>query len=300
MGRPGWHIECSVMSTDILKDIDIHSGGIDLIYPHHQSEILQCVAHSHSHSNLKTQDTPFAYFLHSGHLNINGEKMSKSLKNFTSVKEYLENVGTAQDLRMMFLMHKWHKSLDYSVETLKEATYTNKRIQEMIDHLKFIMKENMHNKQSSLSEDDENMVAIIKTLKQKIHDNLTNNFDTSAAIRHLLESINEMYKYLENQQVNIQITMSFYRYIVRITQVFGLSYEKNNDYDKNDDTFIKLAIDLREDIRKTVMETKKGMDGKTMIKLLSVLDNFRDVKLKDAGVLLQDRSGDKSTKYVLL
>mmetsp|Transcript_69668 Transcript_69668/g.150106 ORF Transcript_69668/g.150106 Transcript_69668/m.150106 type:complete len:132 (+) Transcript_69668:91-486(+) len=82
-GRPGWHIECSVMSNSVLGDsLDIHSGGIDLQFPHHENEIAQCEAH-----NLKKWVN---YFIHVGHLEIKGKKMSKSLKNFVQIEELLK------------------------------------------------------------------------------------------------------------------------------------------------------------------------------------------------------------------
>lgn len=99
-GRPGWHIECSVMASAILGErADIHSGGIDLKFPHHDNEIAQTEAYYDS-------DNWINYFLHSGHLTISGCKMSKSLKNFITIKEAL-NRNTARQLRIAFLLHAW-------------------------------------------------------------------------------------------------------------------------------------------------------------------------------------------------
>lgn len=95
-GRPGWHIECSVMSNSIFgKSLDIHSGGIDLKFPHHENEIAQCEAH-----NLENWVN---YFIHTGHLEIEGSKMSKSLKNFITIQELLKNYNW-QTIRMYFLL----------------------------------------------------------------------------------------------------------------------------------------------------------------------------------------------------
>jgi cysteinyl-tRNA synthetase len=102
MGRPGWHIECSAMASDILGDcMDIHSGGHDLQFPHHDNELAQAEAYFNSSQWVK-------YFFHSGHLSIDGLKMSKSLKNFITIKEALQKY-TSRQLRMLFVIHAWDK-----------------------------------------------------------------------------------------------------------------------------------------------------------------------------------------------
>ena len=109
-GRPGWHIECSTMCTETLGafadgPIDIHSGGIDLRFPHHDNEIAQSEAYLDHHQWVN-------YFLHTGHLNIDGQKMSKSIKNFIKISSALERYG-ARRLRLMFLSYKYNEPMDY-------------------------------------------------------------------------------------------------------------------------------------------------------------------------------------------
>ena len=114
-GRPGWHIECSVMASAILgESIDIHTGGVDLKFPHHDNELAQAEAYFDN-------DHWIRYFLHSGHLTIAGCKMSKSLKNFITIQEVLKTY-TARQLRLMFLLHSWPATLDYSPLTMELAT----------------------------------------------------------------------------------------------------------------------------------------------------------------------------------
>ncbi|MGH2760259.1 MAG: cysteine--tRNA ligase [Actinomycetota bacterium] len=112
-GRPGWHIECSVMSTRYLgQPFDIHGGGADLIFPHHENEIAQSEA---------AEGRPFARFwLHNGHLNIRGEKMSKSLKNYLRIEELLEDYPP-QVLRLFFSAAHYRSQMDYNPEALDEA-----------------------------------------------------------------------------------------------------------------------------------------------------------------------------------
>jgi cysteinyl-tRNA synthetase len=126
-GRPGWHIECSAMSTKYLgQPFDIHGGGRDLIFPHHENEIAQ------SEGAL---GRPLARFwLHNGFLNINQEKMSKSLGNFFTIREILEEFDAAA-LRHYFLASHYRSPMDFSKEGLSEAARATDRIYETIERL---------------------------------------------------------------------------------------------------------------------------------------------------------------------
>lgn len=113
-GRPGWHIECSTMASDVFGSMfDIHTGGVDLKFPHHDNELAQSEAAFDQAEWVK-------YFLHTGHLTISGCKMSKSLKNFISIKEALKK-NTPCQLRLAFLLHSWKDTLDYSSNTMEMA-----------------------------------------------------------------------------------------------------------------------------------------------------------------------------------
>lgn len=113
-GRPGWHIECSAMTHALFgSSLDLHSGGVDLKFPHHTNEIAQCEAHACGGALAGGARKPWVrHWVHTGHLNIEGLKMSKSLKNFVTVREFLEGhregrEGAAEDFRMFCLMHKY-------------------------------------------------------------------------------------------------------------------------------------------------------------------------------------------------
>ena len=111
-GRPGWHIECSVMASDILgSQMDIHSGGVDLAFPHHANELAQSEAyyceHGHEHNWVK-------YFMHMGHLSISGSKMSKSLKNFQTIRDALMSDYTPRAMRIVFLLGRWNDGVEIS------------------------------------------------------------------------------------------------------------------------------------------------------------------------------------------
>ena len=136
-GRPGWHIECSAMASDKLgSQIDIHSGGVDLAFPHHDNELAQSEAywdrgHKHSHQWVN-------YFMHMGHLSIQGSKMSKSLKNFTTVREALgRGDWTPRGLRIAFLMGGWKEGIEITDDLVKAGSAWEDKVNVSSNTLKF-------------------------------------------------------------------------------------------------------------------------------------------------------------------
>ena len=128
LGRPGWHIECSAMSLSHLgKEFDIHGGGIDLKFPHHESEILQTECHT-NHSPMSN------YWIHSGHLTIDKEKMSKSLDNFFLVKDVMKDYS-APVLRFYLLNGHYRSPIDFSDSNLKESTSAYRRLEGTFNRL---------------------------------------------------------------------------------------------------------------------------------------------------------------------
>ena len=120
-GRPGWHIECSVMASDILgSHMDIHSGGIDLAFPHHDNELAQSEAYycENGHEHIWVN-----YFMHMGHLSISGSKMSKSLKNFQTIQDALKTDFTPRGMRIVFLLSRWNQGIEVSpdMKTMAEV-----------------------------------------------------------------------------------------------------------------------------------------------------------------------------------
>ena len=133
-GRPGWHIECSVMASAICgENLDIHTGGVDLKFPHHDNELAQAEAYYDNSNWVK-------YFLHSGHLTISGCKMSKSLKNFITIQEALKK-HTSRQLRLVFLLHSWKDTLDYSDATMNMAIQYEKFLNEFFLNVKCSLRE---------------------------------------------------------------------------------------------------------------------------------------------------------------
>ncbi len=127
-GRPGWHIECSAMCNCLLgKTIDIHAGGVDLVFPHHQNEVAQSEAFS--------GQTFCNYWIHNGFVNINNEKMSKSLKNFKTLRDIAQTPFDARAFRYMVVSNQYRSQLNFTPDTLKAAQQSLKRIDKVIAKL---------------------------------------------------------------------------------------------------------------------------------------------------------------------
>ena len=128
-GRPGWHIECSAMASDkIGSQIDIHSGGIDLAFPHHDNELAQSEAFWTDKGHVQ-QHQWINYFIHLGHLSIAGSKMSKSLKNFTTIREALsKGAWNSRSLRIVFLHGNWKDGIEITESVVQEGTSWEEKI----------------------------------------------------------------------------------------------------------------------------------------------------------------------------
>jgi cysteinyl-tRNA synthetase len=128
-GRPGWHIECSAMASEVLgSQIDIHSGGIDLAFPHHDNELAQSEAFW-SGEGRKCERQWVNYFMHMGHLSIQGSKMSKSLKNFTTIREALSRGDwTPRGLRIVFLLGSWKDGIEITDDVVKAGAAWEEKV----------------------------------------------------------------------------------------------------------------------------------------------------------------------------
>lgn len=240
-GRPGWHIECSVMSfhalqakavlspnettaptPDSFNGIDVHAGGVDLKFPHHENEIAQ------SEAFLNTKQW-VNYWLHTGHLNIDGSKMSKSLKNFISIRGALEHY-TARQIRFCFLLHKYNATMDYSAHTMTEAIQTEKIFTEFFHNVKAILRK-LHpvSKQPQhVSQLEKDLLRALKTAEDQVYVALADDFDTPRALSILQELIRATNKHVETLQqqsdasISTVVLSSVARYITQMLKVFGL------------------------------------------------------------------------------
>ncbi len=177
-GRPGWHIECSVMSKKYLGDsIDIHAGGEDLIFPHHENEIAQSEA---------ANGVEFSkYWMHNGFLNIDNKKMSKSLGNFFTVREVSERYDL-QVLRFFMLSAHYRSPLNFSAELMEAAKNGLERILTAAEHLRHLLQ---NAPDVSLTEQEEALLKEGKTFEDKFRAAMEDDFNTADAISAVFELV---------------------------------------------------------------------------------------------------------------
>lgn len=291
-GRVGWHLECSVMSYHILgKSIDIHSGGIDLQYPHHNGEVIQSIAYE---NDMNSNDVPIKVFLHSGHVLVNGKKMSQSLGNFITIRDFLEKTGTARQLRVLFLLHTWNKPLDFTDDIINEAKMTDKRIFDFygnIDHILRTGKKTI----TKYSQEDKDFLEFTINVKQRIKSSLLKNIKTKNVMVVILETIVNIYKYAE-LDYNVTLISDMFEYIDNILRVFGLEFGKKNN-DVGADKFIDILVDFREDVRSVIKQHVKEIPKDASYGIFKILDDVRDVKLKNEGITIEDLGANKKNKW---
>ncbi|NLI74105.1 MAG: cysteine--tRNA ligase [Euryarchaeota archaeon] len=255
-GRPGWHIECSAMCNRYLSEtIDIHGGGNDLIFPHHEDEILQSEA-----ANGK----PLArYWIHHGMLQVDGAKMAKSTGNFFSVRDVL-NQHTGEEIRFYFLSAHYRGPQVYSPEALEEASASLRRLHNTYSELQAVMGHASGN-YDAIDEVDTFRKAFIKSMDDDLN--------SRAAISAMFELIREANKLLSDDRLSQQGAANIIEVMEEVDQVFGILPSEIQDIEDRSGEFIDLLVEVRNELR-----TRKMYD---------LADRIRD-GLKDRGVEIQD------------
>lgn len=212
-GRPGWHIECSVMATKHLGDtIDIHGGGQDLEFPHHENEIAQ--------SEAKT-GKPFAnYWMHNGYVTIgeDDQKMSKSLGNFVTVHDLVQVVDP-QVLRFFLATTQYRRPIRYSQTTLQEATTNLQRLKNTVENVIFRQKKAV----SQLANDQEKLAELAQLEEQFITE-MDDDFNAANGITVTYELAKWMNIYLEQTSVSTVVLAQGYKQLTKWLAVFGIEF----------------------------------------------------------------------------
>ncbi|UNI18620.1 Cysteine--tRNA ligase [Purpureocillium takamizusanense] len=235
-GRPGWHIECSVMASDVLGSrMDIHSGGIDLAFPHHDNELAQSEAYFCEHA--KGEHTWVNYFLHMGHLSISGSKMSKSLKNFQTIQDALSTDYTARSMRIVFLMGKWNDGVEISPDMRAQADNWESTVSNFFTNTKsWLAEAGVTDGVESLSISSDTpatgLLADLEQAKKEVQAALINSFDTPRAMLVILKLVNSTNVFLkDNKDANLAEVEAIARWITKMAGIFGLDARAKAPYD---------------------------------------------------------------------
>lgn len=232
-GRPGWHIECSVMARAHLGDtIDIHAGGQDLTFPHHENEIAQ--------SESYTGKTFARYWMHNGYINIDNEKMSKSLGNFVLVHDILKK-HDPEVLRFFMLSVHYRHPINYSEELLQNAKNGLERLRTSITNLKHRRKAS-----TNLTEDDSKWLAEIEKFYNQFIEEMDDDFNTANAISVLFELSKSANYYLMEKVTSTKVIDRYLEVFEQLFQVLGFSTEKEEILDEE----IERLIEERNEARK--------------------------------------------------
>ncbi|MED4935635.1 cysteine--tRNA ligase [Heyndrickxia coagulans] len=255
-GRPGWHIECSAMARKYLGDtIDIHAGGQDLTFPHHENEIAQSEA---------LTGKPFArYWLHNGYINIDNEKMSKSLGNFVLVHDIIKR-HDPQVLRFFMLSVHYRHPINYSEELLANAKAGLERIKTSYQNVKHRLESS-----ANLAEDGEKWLEQVRSLHRQFIGAMDDDFNTANGISVLFELSKQANYYLRGKNTTETVLRAFIKEFETISGVLGLKLEEEALLDEE----IEALIEKRNEARKA--------------RNFQLADEIRD-KLKSMNIILED------------
>ncbi|NMA03183.1 MAG: cysteine--tRNA ligase [Clostridiales bacterium] len=256
-GRPGWHIECSTMSNKYLGEtIDIHGGGRDLIFPHHENEIAQSEARS---------GKPFAnYWLHVGYLNIDDKKMSKSLGNFFTPREIAKEFDL-ENFRFLILSAHYRNPVNFNRELLESAKNGLDRLYTGKNNLEYLI-ENAEDRIPM--ENEKEWLENLKQYKNRFNEVMDDDFNTADGIAVIFDLVREINTNVDEKAAK-QILQEAYDLFMELTSVLGLLGKKEET--------------LEEDIERLIEERQKARKEKNF----ELSDKIRD-DLKEKGIILED------------
>ena len=259
-GRPGWHLECSAMSTKYLgKEFDIHAGGEDLIFPHHENEIAQ--------SRCGYGGNFARYWMHNGFLKIRDTKMSKSLGNYFTAREILDEFSP-ESIRLFYFQKHYRNPVDYEPALLQDSEKAVEKLNRTFANMKNMLKS------LDFDSDDKFEFSELDAIKNEITKALDDDFDTPVAIGRIFDLNKIANSLIESgeAETNLLKIRDIVKYYEEIDTVFGIFQEMKSE-SFNEDKLIDLLISIRTNLRKQ--------------KLWEMSDKIRD-KLLKLGIIIED------------
>ena len=256
-GRPGWHIECTAMIRKHLgKNIDIHCGGQDLIFPHHENEVAQ--------SECCTTGDYARYWMHNGYINVDNRKMSKSLGNFFTTRDVAEKFGY-EPIKFMMLQAHYRSPINYSLEIIEQCRAALERLYTCRNNLDFALE----NAAPAPTEDEDEFVQGLEARKAQFIEAMDDDLNTADGISALFELVRDINSFIAQPRSKEPLTAAATLFD-QLTDVLGILY---NRQEKSLDAEIEALIERRQ-------QARKARDFATA-------DAIRD-ELKAKGIVLED------------
>lgn len=256
-GRPGWHIECSAMVRRYLgKTIDIHGGGQDLIFPHHENEIAQSEC---------CNDTPFAnYWMHNGYINVDNVKMSKSLGNFFTVRDVANEFGY-EPIRYLMISSQYRSPINYSIDIINQCKSSLSRLYTCRDSLDFTLE----NATENAAENDDEIFALFDERRKQFIDAMSDDFNTADAIAAVFDLVRDINTRVldSNSKRLIEGAINVFD---ELCGILGLVYNRK-----------KVSLD--EEVEQLIAKRAQARKEKNW----ALADEIRD-KLKEMKIVLED------------
>lgn len=273
-GRPGWHIECSAMSMKYLGEtFDLHGGGEDLIFPHHENEIAQ--------SEAATGKKFVRYWMHVKHLLINGQKMSKSLGNFLTVRDAVLKYGGLL-IRFFLIGTHYRSPIDFNERDVNAARVKLERLKNCVNLVKSFSKREIPSK-----EEEKVLEELTEKARMEFEDAMNDDFNTSLAITSIMSLVKEINSYIDkNGEIGSETAKRIYEFFKKsLTILLGDLFEKEMVRKKDErlELLISLIAEIREEMRK-----KKEFEK---------ADKIRE-KLRECGIILEDTEKGPRWKIV--
>lgn len=251
--RPGWHLECSVMSMKYLGDtFDIHTGGVDLIFPHHENEIAQ----SEAYSGKKFVN----YWSHNEHLIVDGKKMSKSLGNFYTLRDLIKKGYNPRQIRYILLATHYRQKLNFTFESLEAAENSIKRLDEFIIKLKDVKGE----------KNNKEIYILIEKAKSDFEDAMDDDLNVSIALSVIFDFVKKINTFIMNENISRKDAEKAIALMHGFDSVFGILKEEEKE---------EISKETEQLIEKR-QEARKNND-------YGLADKIRD-QLKEKGIILKD------------
>lgn len=257
-GRPGWHIECSAMNRKYLGNtIDIHCGGKDLVFPHHENEIAQ--------SECANGCTFAKYWMHNGYINVDNVKMSKSLGNFKTVREIADVYGY-EVIRYFLISAHYRSPINYNIDIIEQCKSALERLYTCRDSLDFALK----NAENEPCENDDQLISLFESRKNEFITAMDDDLNTADGIAALFELTKDINTHILSKKVSKNVCEQAARIFDELCDVLGLLYNRKSN-------------DLSDEIESLIAKRQEARKNKDW----ATADKIRD-DLKAMGIILKD------------